>query len=76
MGFNGTITSFLGGEEMTDLESLYAGICAQPDEDTPRLVLADWLDEQGGKDNQFRADFIRTHCGWPAKSRGRPRGER
>jgi len=25
-------------------------------------VLADWLDEQGGKDNQFRADFIRTHC--------------
>lgn len=47
---------------MTDLQSLYAGICAQPDEDTPRLVLADFLDEQGGKDNQFRADFIRTHC--------------
>ena len=47
---------------MTDLQSLYAGICAQPDEDTPRLALADFLDEQGGKDNQFRADFIRTHC--------------
>lgn len=47
---------------MTDLEALYAGICAQPDEDTPRLALADFLDEQGGKDNQYRADFIRTHC--------------
>jgi uncharacterized protein (TIGR02996 family) len=47
---------------VTDLDALYAGICAQPDEDTPRLALADFLDEQGGKDNQFRADFIRTHC--------------
>jgi uncharacterized protein (TIGR02996 family) len=47
---------------MTDLQSLYAGICAQPDEDTPRLALADWLDEEGGEENQFRADLIRTHC--------------
>lgn len=47
---------------MTDLESLYAGVCARPDEDTPRLVLADWLDEQGRKENEFRADLIRTHC--------------
>lgn len=47
---------------MTDLQALYAGICAQPDEDTPRLALADFLDEQGGKENVFRADFIRTHC--------------
>lgn len=46
---------------MTDLQALYAGICAQPDEDTPRLALADFLDEQGGKENEFRADFIRTH---------------
>jgi len=41
---------------MTDLHALYAGICAQPDEDTPRLALADFLDEEGGKPNQFRAD--------------------
>jgi uncharacterized protein (TIGR02996 family) len=47
---------------MADLESLYAGICAHPDEDTPRLVLADWLDEQGDKPSAFRADLIRTHC--------------
>jgi uncharacterized protein (TIGR02996 family) len=47
---------------MADLESLYAGICAHPDEDTPRLVLADWLDEQGDKPSAFRADIVRTHC--------------
>ncbi len=46
---------------MTDLQALYAGICAHPDEDTPRLALADFLDEEGGKENAFRADFIRTH---------------
>jgi uncharacterized protein (TIGR02996 family) len=46
---------------MTDLQALYAGICALPDEDTPRLALADFLDEAGGKENAFRADFIRTH---------------
>lgn len=48
---------------MTDLQALYAGICAQPDEDTPRLALADFLDEEGGKPNRFRADVIRTHVG-------------
>jgi uncharacterized protein (TIGR02996 family) len=46
---------------MTDLQALYAGICALPDEDTPRLALADFLDEEGGKANAFRADFVRTH---------------
>ncbi len=47
---------------MTDLQALYAGICAHPDEDTPRLALADFLDEQGGDENVARADLIRTHC--------------
>ncbi len=47
---------------MTDLQARSAGICAQPDEDTPRLALADFLDEEGGRENTFRADFIRTHC--------------
>jgi uncharacterized protein (TIGR02996 family) len=45
---------------MTDREALYAAICAHPDEDTPRLAFADFLDEQGGKQNTFRAEFIRT----------------
>jgi uncharacterized protein (TIGR02996 family) len=31
----------------------------RPDDDTPRLVYADWLDEQGDAD---RAEFIRVQC--------------
>lgn len=30
-----------------------------PEDDTPRLVLADWLDEQGGS---ARAEFTRPGC--------------
>jgi uncharacterized protein (TIGR02996 family) len=32
---------------MSDREALLAAICAHPDEDTPRLVYADWLEEHG-----------------------------
>lgn len=39
--------------------SLLAGICAEPLEDTPRLVYADWLDEHGRYE---RAEFIRVQC--------------
>src|SRR5215471_10058848 len=45
---------------MTDRQALLAAIIAEPDEDTPRLAFADWLDEQGGRPNAFRAEFIRT----------------
>jgi uncharacterized protein (TIGR02996 family) len=41
---------------MTDETALIAAICARPDDDTPRLVYADWLDDHGWED---RADFIR-----------------
>src|SRR5438270_1223294 len=34
-----------------------------PDDDTPRLVYADWLDEQGGIANAARAEFIRVQVG-------------
>ncbi|MBY0456099.1 MAG: TIGR02996 domain-containing protein, partial [Gemmataceae bacterium] len=30
---------------MTDHDALLSAIIDQPDEDTPRLVFADWLDE-------------------------------
>lgn len=39
-------------------EPFLAAICANPDDDTPRLVYADWLDENGDPD---RAEFIRLH---------------
>ncbi|AMV29301.1 Leucine Rich repeats (2 copies) [Gemmata sp. SH-PL17] len=43
---------------MTDDESALLGaIAANPDDDTPRLVYADWLDEHGRHE---RAEFIRV----------------
>ncbi|AWM40884.1 hypothetical protein GobsT_05560 [Gemmata obscuriglobus] len=44
---------------MSDEDALLAAIGAQPDEDTPRLVYADWLDEH---DRAERAEFIRLQC--------------
>jgi uncharacterized protein (TIGR02996 family) len=44
---------------MTDRDALLAAITANPDEDTPRLVYADWLQEH---DEADRAEFIRVQC--------------
>lgn len=44
---------------MSDRNALMAAIAAAPDEDTPRLALADWLEEHGTKADQARAEFIR-----------------
>src|SRR5436190_20750382 len=45
---------------MTDTEAaLLRAIAAHPDEDTPRLVYADYLDELGGASAAARAEFIR-----------------
>src|SRR5438067_8376736 len=40
--------------------AFWKAICAEPDEDTPRLVFADWLDEQGDPASAARAEFIRA----------------
>jgi uncharacterized protein (TIGR02996 family) len=40
-----------------EYDALYAAVCAAPDDDTPRLVLADWLDEH---DDPHRAAYMRT----------------
>src|SRR6476659_8130049 len=61
---------------MTDREALLRAVAANPDEDTPRLVYADLLDDLGGEANAARARFIRTQIdldrrpppGWFAKS--------
>lgn len=42
---------------MTDGEALLAAIIASPDDDTPRLVYADWLEENN---QSKRAEFIRV----------------
>jgi uncharacterized protein (TIGR02996 family) len=45
---------------MDDGLSLLAGICASPDDDTARLVYADWLQENGQAE---RAEFVRVQVG-------------
>lgn len=44
---------------MTEREALLRAICAHPDDDTPRLVYADWLQERGEEE---RAELIRAQC--------------
>jgi len=44
---------------MTDESALLGAIRGNPDEDTPRLVFADWLQENGQTE---RAEFIRLQC--------------
>ncbi len=41
----------------SDGDALFRAICEQPWEDTPRLVYADWLEENG---HSQRAEFIRV----------------
>lgn len=49
---------------MTTLEAtraaFLADIIAHPQDDTPRLIFADWLEEQGG--DPLRAEFVRVQC--------------
>src|SRR5262245_49104871 len=46
-----------------DLLALLEAVKDDPEEDAPRLVLADWLDEHGRDDaERDRADFIRLQC--------------
>jgi uncharacterized protein (TIGR02996 family) len=50
-----------------EIEGLLTAISKQPEDDTPRLIFADWLTEKGDK----RGDFIREQCQWAAFSRGK-----
>jgi uncharacterized protein (TIGR02996 family) len=46
-----------GTAPMTDHDALLRAIAAHPEEDTPRLMYADWLEENGRPD---RAEFVRV----------------
>lgn len=41
-------------------EALLQAVVADPEDDTPRLIYADWLEEQGSPDDLARAEFIRV----------------
>jgi uncharacterized protein (TIGR02996 family) len=47
---------------MSDESALLAAIWEHPQEDTPRLMYADWLDERGGESEAARAELIRVQC--------------
>src|SRR5262245_23124110 len=40
-------------------DALLAAVCEQPDNDHPRLIYADWLEEHGDDADRDRAAFIR-----------------
>ena len=44
---------------MSAEQGLLSAICESPEDDTPRLVYADWLEEH---DQPQRAEFIRAQC--------------
>ena len=52
----GAVTHTTPAEDDPALLSLLGGARAEPHDDAPRLVLADWLDEHGEPE---RAEFIR-----------------
>jgi uncharacterized protein (TIGR02996 family) len=55
---------------MSDEDALLAAIAEHPDEDTPRLVYADWLQEH---DQPIRAEFIRLQIEIERKQETLPR---
>jgi uncharacterized protein (TIGR02996 family) len=55
--------------------ALMTAIIASPEEDTPRLALADWLQEHGDRHDQARAEFIRLQIEAVNAPPGRRRGE-
>ncbi len=55
---------------MTERLALLSAILAAPDDDLPRLVFADWLEEHGTTDaDAARVEFIRLGCKGKAKTR-------
>src|SRR5687767_1651799 len=55
-----------------DEATFYRAILAAPDDDGPRLVFADWLEERG---ELARAEFIRVQCRLARTDWGDPRGK-
>jgi uncharacterized protein (TIGR02996 family) len=47
---------------MTHADAFLHDILAHPDDDAPRLIFADWLEEQGDAKSVARAEFIRIQC--------------
>jgi uncharacterized protein (TIGR02996 family) len=57
---------------MTHDEAFLQAIREAPDDDAPRLIYADWLEEHGDAD---RAAFIRVQCSWADPQTEEPQAE-
>jgi uncharacterized protein (TIGR02996 family) len=57
-------------------EAFLRAICADPDDDAPRLIYADWLDERGRPGDTERAEFIRVQVEKERLLLGSPARER
>jgi uncharacterized protein (TIGR02996 family) len=51
-----------GSSTMSDRAALLQAVAEHPDDDARRLVLADWLEENGEEGERAWADFIRAQC--------------
>jgi uncharacterized protein (TIGR02996 family) len=47
---------------VTPEDAFVADIMEHQDDDAPRLILADWLEDRGGPGDADRAEFIRVQC--------------
>lgn len=47
---------------MLNDRAFFQAIRETPEDDAPRLIYADWLEEQGGAERTARAAFIRAQC--------------
>jgi uncharacterized protein (TIGR02996 family) len=47
---------------MTPEDAFVTDILEHPDDDAPRLIFADWLEDHGGPGDAQRAEFIRIQC--------------
>lgn len=47
---------------MTQADAFLQDILAHPNDDAPRLIFADWLEEGGDVSSVARAEFIRVQC--------------
>src|SRR5262245_47412392 len=57
------------------MEQAFLDSIRESTEDAPRLVYADWLDEQGSPEQCDRAEFVRTGCRLTALPPGSARRE-
>lgn len=58
---------------MTDRDAFLAAIAAHPEDDLPRLVYADYCEEQGTDRELATAEFVRLTCGRTEPKRARAR---